>query len=272
MTGGTLHASREAARADLLKSLTRRLEDECLVVAAFVTGSVANGTETEFADIDIWLVVDEPELSALLQRLPDILRSCGVVLTIRASHESHITAIYDDLVVLDLTLITVASFRALSHPDRKVLFDRRGAFVDGSSSLRPSEVLTRLVDGAAIATRIASKLEARNYWLIPRFCESMRSASILPLLSTQYRWDAGYPSSDDLDLLPAQVRTRLELTFPKPTRESCGTALIAAIDILDEFAGHALHAEDSPQSGLLATLRRLRHIGQGAEPRMEEGS
>jgi predicted nucleotidyltransferase len=222
----------ELARTAMLDRLLATVQRDERIVGVFTTGSSATGRTASFSDIDVWYVVDEPHVNDVLADVPRLLAGAGPLLSASQSHPAHFMAMYGNLQVVDLTVVSIAQYVVLRRGASRVLLDKRGNLLERGSEL-PMDVCGDLLShGHAILMRATAKVEAGQFWQVPRFCVSLRDAVLLPAIELLCGVPTTYLSSETVETMPRDLRALLAETYPAPNAQGCMRSIRAAADLL----------------------------------------
>ena len=150
------------------------------VMSVWVGGSIADGTADRWSDVDLRLAVDEADLAAVVDAMPDTLAAIRAVLgwlgrPVRGGHLVVVT--FEGPLRADLEIATPAALRGPRHEAVAPLIDPHGQVAEfAGASLMP-----RLLTPAELIEREAARIPAE----LGRLQRAIEDGSILTATQAQ---------------------------------------------------------------------------------------
>ncbi len=226
----------EKSSKDIITSkIITLLKNDQRIESVFLSGSAAIGNDNKHSDIDIIVVVnEESNFISVISESESILNSAGQIISIYHATPYHHFIIYKGPIIVDISFTTLSFVWAIKNS--KIVFDKSNFLAKEKNNFHYDHLVKdMLVRGITNISRILSKIEKKEYWIVPRFINSLRDSSILPLLAVIYGYDIQNITKLELENIAPELKEKLLETFIKPTKEDSITGLISCFYLLKKM-------------------------------------
>jgi hypothetical protein len=210
-------------RSLFIQKFERIAREDPRVLSAFLGGSLADGTEDDFSDIDIYYILEEQSYSDFPSQMRTSLSEMGPLVFLEQHNNfgfDLILFIFQNGVKGELGLGTIKNIKTLHAGPYKVLVDRKGLLDDFIFPFQPS------LEGKDLQEYVEKQLRWYWYWYYVFLSAVARgrlwSAFTQLQLMREYAFKlivlAHHPQR-----IPGQ---RFERTAPRVVRDELGNASI----------------------------------------------
>lgn len=128
---------------DVVEKVSQAIMADSLARAIFIRGSLARGTEDQYSNVDLGVIVDDANIQIFLKKRYEYIKAYSEVMYLKDEYQSDITTIciYENGVYLKLFVVSLSDFHHTD--DIAIIHDPDGIIEDlnvESLSFSPAEV------------------------------------------------------------------------------------------------------------------------------------